>query len=393
MTGDSLRIRSISVLGDICSASTLPAAAIVQQNGAMRQRALQALLLVHAIEQTDLAGDAVSLDDRIQASREAADGRSLPTASNAPAQISGDTERFLVRRADALLARLRVRSPGVDRVLAAAGAARGLDRTVLLLGFLLGLALAFLGGARIDIFAYPLGGLLLWNLIVYLILIVRTFRSPRQRHAGADSPAGGPTVATPRDGFFRRWLARLYANRVHARIDAFITHSIGFNAPLAPGLRRFAADWCEVARPMFRERVRRLLHLAAILAAAGLMAGYDFRGWILRQSAGWSTTVFGPSSAHAALLTLYGAASAVSGVRVPSAQDLLALAWTSHTTGGGPAGQWLYLMDWTALLYIVLPRLAAVIVTTLTLWRRSLTLRTPATFSGYLTAVLRSRET
>jgi hypothetical protein len=347
----------------------------------MRQRALQALLLVHAIEQTDLAGDAVSLEDRLQASREAADGRPPPVAGNAPAQINGDTQRFLVRRAYALLARLRVRSPGVDRVLAAAAGATGLDRTILLLGFVIGVALAFADGGRIDIFAYPLVGLLLWNLVVYIVLIARLFRPPRQ-----------PAVVQ-RDGFFRRWLARVYANRVHARIDAFITHSIGFNAPLAPGLRRFAADWCEVGRPVFRERVRRLLHLAAILAAAGLMAGYDFRGAILRQAAGWSSTIFGPSSAHAALVTLYGAASGVSGFRVPAAQDLLALAWTSHTTGGGTAGEWLRLIDWTALLYIVLPRLVAVILTTLSLWRRSLTLRTPASFSGYLTAVLRSRET
>ncbi len=357
----------------------------------MRQRALQALLLIHAIEQTDLAGDAVSHDDRAQASREAADGRPLPPATNAP-QINGDTERFLVRRADALLARLRVRSPGVDRVLAAGAGATSLDRTILLLGFILGVAIAFADGGRIHIFAYPLIGLLLWNLIVYVILIVRTVRSPGQRGLAADSAAGRPTAAIPRDGFFRRWLARLYANRVHARIDALIAHSIGFNAPLAPGLRRFAADWCEVGRPVFRERVRRLLHLAGILAAAGLMAGYDFRGWILRQAAGWSTTIFGPSSAHTALVTLYGAASGVSGVRIPSAQDLLALAWTSHTTGGGPAGQWLYLIDWTALLYVVLPRLIAVVLTTLTLWRRSLTLRTPASFSGYLAAVLRAHS-
>lgn len=351
----------------------------------MRQRALQALLLAHAIEQTDLAGDAVSHDDRAQASLEAADGRPLPDADNVPAQINGDTERFLVRRADVLLGRLRVRSPGIDRVLAAAAGARGLDRTLLALGFILGVALAFADGGRIDIFAYPLIGLVLWNLIAYVVLIVRTFRTPGK--------ASQETAASLRDGFFRRWLARLYANRVRARIDAFITHSIGFNAPLAPGLRRFAADWCEIGRPVFRERVRRLLHLAAILAAAGLMAGYDFRGWMLRQAAGWSSTVFGPSSAHTALVTLYGAASGVAGVRIPSAQDLLALAWTSHTTGGGPAGQWLYLIGWTAILYIVLPRLIAVILTTLTLWRRSLTLRTPASFAGYLTAVLRSRET
>lgn len=359
----------------------------------MRQRALQALLLVHAIEQTDLAGDAVSHDDRAQASREAAEGRPMPVAANAPAQINGDTERFLLRRADAVLVRLRVRSPGVDRVLAAAAGASSLDRTFLLLGFLLGVALAFAGGGRIDIFAYPLIGLLLWNLIVYVILIARRFRSPRQGSLAADPAAGRQSMAIPRDGFFRRWLARLYANRVHARIDAFITHSIGFNAPLAPGLRRFAADWCEVGRPVFRERVRRLLHLAAILAAAGLIAGYDLRGWVLRQAAGWSATVFGPSSAHVALVTLYGAASGVSGVHIPSAQDLLALTWTSHTAGGGPAGQWLYLIDWTALLYIVVPRLIAVILTTMTLWHRSLTLRTPASFAAYLTAVLRSQET
>jgi hypothetical protein len=356
----------------------------------MRQRALQAVLLVHAIEQTDLAGDALALDDRILASREAADGRPLPAAIDAPAQIDGDSERFLVRRADALLARLRVRSPGVDRVLVAAAAATGLDRTILLLGFVLGVVLAFVDGGRIDIIAYPLLGLVLWNLIVYLILIVRTFRPAAKPDQAADSAAARAAMAMQRDGFFRRWLARVYANRVHARIDAFITHSIGFNAPLAPGLRRFAADWCDVGRPLFRERARRLLHLAAILAAAGLMAGYDLRGWLLRQAAGWSNSVLGPASAHAVLVTLYGAASRVSGVRIPSAHDLLALAWTGSGTDGGSAGQWLYLIDCTAILYIVVPRLIAVIFTTLSIWRRAITLRTPPSFAGYLAGVLRS---
>jgi hypothetical protein len=355
----------------------------------MRQRALQAVLLVHAIEQTDLGGDALSLEDRVEASRAAADGRPLPAAGAVPPQLNGDSERFLTRRADALLARLRVRSPGVDRVLAAAAGPGGLDRAILLLGFLVGFAAAFTDGTRIDIFAYPLVGLVLWNLIVYIVLIVRTL-GPRPQGGQAGGAAARGDAPAGRDGFFRRWLARLYANRVRARIETLITHSIGFNAPLAPGLRRFAADWWEVGRPVFRERARRLLHLTALLAAVGLMAGYGLRGWVLRQSAGWGTTVFGPASAHAALVTLYGAASAVSGVAIPAAGHLQALAWTSPSAGGGPAGQWLYLIDWTALLYIALPRLIAVIVTTLSLWRRSASLRTPPSFAGYLGAVLRS---
>ena len=351
---------------------------------------MQAVLLVHAIEQCDLAGDALSLEDRKHASQEAADGRPLPASAEPSAQIDGDSERFLARRADALLARLRVRSPGVDRILAAAAGPTGLDRSFLLLGFALGVAIAFADGRRIDIFAYPLIGLVLWNLITYIVLIIRAFRSPRRDGGAAGAAAAREAAAAHRDGFFRRWLGRLYANRVHARIDALITHSIGFNAPLAPGLRRFAADWSEVGRPLFRERARRLLHLSAILAAIGLIVGYDFRGWVIRQAAGWGATVFGPASAHTALVTLYGAASAASGVSIPSAHDIQALAWTSSTTGGGAAGTWLYLIDWTALLYIVLPRLIAVIVTSLSLWRYSATLRPPPQFSGYLAAVRRS---
>ena len=361
----------------------------------MRQRALQAVLLVHAIEQTDLAGDALSIEDRTQATREAIGSRPLP--AGAPPRIDGSAERFLTLRADALLARLRVRSPGVDSVLAAASRSPGLDRVLLLLGFLVGVALAFADGRRIDIFAYPLIGLVIWNLIAYIVLIVRLFESaPAHTPSGPVPGAASRLDATAahtsawRDGFIRRSLAGLYANRVRARIDALIAHSIGFNAPLAPGLRRFAADWWEVGRPLFRVRARRLLHVAAIFAAIGLMVGYAFRGWLLREPVGWRATVLGPASAHAALVTLYGAGSAVSGVPMVSIQGVQALAWTGPTSGGGPAGQWLYLIDWTALLYIVLPRLIAVILTTLSLWRRAATLPTPSTFCGYLAALLRS---
>jgi hypothetical protein len=361
---------------------------IVQQNGAMRQRALQAVLLVHAIEQADPAGDALPLEDRAQASREAADGHALPTA--APAQLDGDPERFLVRRADALLVRLRVRSPGIDRILAAAAGPTGLDRAILLLGLAIGFGAAFADRTRIDIFAYPLIALVLWNLIVYIVLIVRTFSAPRQGTEAAVDASLRQSVTISGDGFLRRWLTRLYANRVRARVDALIAHSIGFNAPLAPGLRRFATEWWEVGQPLFRARAQRLLHLAAILAGVGLAAGYAVRGWLLREAAGWGATVFGPASAHTALVALYGAASAVFGDSIPSARALQALAWTSPTAGGGPAAPWLHLIGGTVLLYIVMPRLIAVIATTLSLWRRAATLRAPPSFTGYFGALRRT---
>lgn len=360
----------------------------------MRQRPLQAVLLVHAIEQCDLDGDVLSMEDRAQATREALESRPLPAAEALP-QIDAHSQRFLAVRADALLARLRVRSPGVDRVLATAGRSTGLDRATLLLGLALGVAISFAGGRRIDIFAYPLVGLVLWNLIVYFILIVRFLASAREPAApalarsAASRPAPVRQPMASSDGSLRRWLAKLHANRVRARIDALIAQSIGFNAPLAPGLRRFASDWWEVGQPLFRVRAQRLLHLAATLAALGLMAGYAVRGWLLDQPAGWGSTFFGPTSAHAALVTLYGAAAGLWGISVPSAHAIQALAWMSPTAGGGSAGEWVKLIALTALLYIVIPRLIGVIITTLDLWRRSLTMQAPPTFSGYLAAVLR----
>jgi hypothetical protein len=359
----------------------------------MRQRPLQAVLLVHAIEQCDLDGDVLSMEDRAQATREALESRPLPAMEAVP-QIDANSQRFLALRAEALLARLRVRSPGVDRVLATAGRSTGLDRALLLLALALGVAISFAGGRRIDIFAYPLVGLVLWNLTVYIILIIRFFASAREpaspalARAAASRPAPVRQSTARRDGSLRRWLAKLHANRVRARIDALIAQSIGFNAPLAPGLRRFASDWWEVGQPLFRVRAQRLLHLAAILAALGLMAGYAIRGW-LNEPAGWGSTFFGPSSAHAALVTLYGAASGISGISVPSTREIQALAWTSPTAGGGSAAEWIKLITLTALLYIVIPRLMGVIITSLDLWRRSLTMQAPPTFSGYLAAVLR----
>lgn len=337
----------------------------------MQQRALQTVLLVHAIEATDWDGQALSTADRAGATTAAAEEGPLPEPGSEGTPPGADSERFLIRRAEALLARLRIRSPGIDRVLVAADGARGLDRATLVLAFAAGVAISFADGARIGIFAYPLLGLVVWNLIIYLLLIARLLR---QR-------AGGSWM---RDAF-----GRLYARRVRARIDALIVHSIGFNAPLAPGLRRFAADWWELGRPVFSLRARRLLHLAAILVAAGLMAGYGFRGWFLREPAGWSTTVFGPASAHAALTVLYGPASAISGVALPSVAEIRSLIWTGPVSGGGPAGGWLYLIYWTALLYIVFPRLLALAVSTLGLWRQTARLGPPASLSReYLREIL-----
>lgn len=386
----------------------------------MHERALRKILLIQAIEETDRTGDALPLPERVEATR-AHLGKNLPaleaqfaaradtppagmpcaarpdtpsaagmppaasspmsavgpqpralqsqTSSSQPTPpqappLSPATETFLTRRAETLLRSLRTRSPGIDHVLAVAGGATSLDRGVLLAAFLAGGLLSFLDRARgIDIFALPLVALIVWNLVIYVSLL----RSRPPRYS---------------------WFARLYARSVRNRIESLLGHSSYFNAPLAPGLRRFAGDWWEVAQPLFAARARRVLHFGALSTALGLIAGYTLRAEILRANAGWyGGSVLGPDTAHVLISLLYGPALLITGIDTPATEVIRQLRWTVDG-GGGEATFWVHLIAWTTGLYIVLPRLLATVWSTISLWRVSRRLAPPPGIASYVRNVL-----
>src|SRR5712675_483011 len=103
----------------------------------MHQRSLRTVLLIQAIEETDRLGEVIPLADRAEASRtvvresskltearlraaQAGDGLQ-PGQAQTSALLSSQTETFLIRRAEHLLDRLRLRSPAVVHILALAG--------------------------------------------------------------------------------------------------------------------------------------------------------------------------------------------------------------------------------------------------------------------------------
>jgi hypothetical protein len=348
----------------------------------VQERALRKVLLIQAIEETDRVGEALPLAERAAATRSIA-GKNLSSIETQPeAQLSSATEWFLIRRADLLLRSLRTRSPGIDHVLAVAGGATSLDRGLLVAAFGAGVLLSFLdgGGRVINIFALPLVVLIAWNLLVYVLRLGRRRGRIVASTAGAASMVG-EVVTAPRASLF----ANFYSRWSRTRIDRLLGHSTRFNAPLAPGLRRFAGDWWEVARPVFAARARRLLHLAALAVASGLIAGYYFRGIILRAGAGWvGGNMLGPATAHTLLAIFYGPASLITGIELPPAAGLAELQLTAASRSGGDAMPWIHLIAWTAALYIVLPRVIMALVTSFNLWRLSRRLPTPPGVVGYM---------
>jgi hypothetical protein len=338
----------------------------------VHQRALRTILLIQAIEETDRAGEVIPLADRADASRAAMRDFAKLSVAEAAAPLTPQSEAFLLRRADRLLARLRVRSPAVMQVLALSGGLTWLGRIVLVLAVAAGVSLSALDGSRrINILAFPLIGLIAWNLIVYILLIVAWLRS-----------RGRPAAA----GF---WSSSVYERWISSRIEALMRHSTRFNVPLTTGLRRFVSDWGALSQPLLMWRAKRLLHLAAALMAIGLIIGLYVRGIALRYEAGWESTFLGPESAHALVAALYGPASALSGISYGSLDNMRTLRWTA-AGGGGEAASWIHLIALTAVLYIVLPRLLAAYLATFGLWRYSRRPPIPPSMLGYARALILS---
>jgi len=169
-------------------------------------------------------------------------------------------------------------------------------------------------------------------------------------------------------------------------MDNLLGHSTRFNAPLAPGLRRFASDWLDLAQPLFFARARRVLHLSAVFAALGLVAVYYFRGFALRSAAGWEGGgAIGAEAAHGLLTVLYGPASLLSGIPIPGADEIAKLRWSAPSLSGiGEPAAWVHLIALTAALYIILPRLILTLLSTFRLWRLSRHLVVPPNVVGYL---------
>ncbi len=338
----------------------------------MNQRALRTVLLIQAIEETDRTGEVLPLADRAEASR-AVVRDSRWSAAESGAHLSAAAQRFLQQRAQRLMERLRNRSPAVVQVLALSGSLYWLGRLTLLLALLMGISLSALDGSRrINILAFPLIGLLAWNLLVYVLLLVHWVRGRRPQARQA-----------------RRHLlsAALFERIAAARIETLLRHATRFNVPLTNGLRRFAADWSSVAQPMLILRATRLMHLAAACVAAGLIVGMYVRGVALRYDAGWESTFLGADSAHTLLQVLYGPAAALSGNPIGTVADIAALRWTA-AGGGGDAARWIHLIALTAILYIVLPRLLAALTAHLALWRHARNPPLPPTLLGYARTLL-----
>jgi hypothetical protein len=348
----------------------------------MNANALRTILLVKNVEEQDADGALLPLAERDAATRAAL--RRWPAADARPAvpteSRDSRTWQVLATRADELYGRLVARHPVVTSAVALEAHVARVGVVVLLGAFIVGLVLSLLDSrVRVEILAFPLLGVVLWNLCVYMLLLLAALRRP-SRPPGVEGLAGFATWIT----WPARWSWR--------RAATLIRRAAFYHRPLSVALRRFSDEWWPLAQPLLLLQGQRLFHLASAALAVGLLAGFYVRGIALEYRAGWESTFLGPAQVQALLHWIYGLAAAVSGIELPATPEATAALHWNKGMGGGPAAPWIHLMAVTALLLVVLPRLAMAAWMTWQLRQRDAAVMVPETLLPYARVALRNSD-
>jgi uncharacterized protein DUF2868 len=334
----------------------------------VRQDELRSVLLVKAIEEADRAGALIPLADRIAAAREArraAGGAAVGREVIEQGALLEAAQRMVVERTRILLGKIVARHPFVDTVLTLAAGPSWAGWVVVALGLFFGFALSALDGTRrINILAFPLLGVVLWNLAVYVVTFVNWLRARS-------------TTERP----WRR-LPEVLAQFGMSRVSRQVAKSGAFNVPLAEALRRFAKEWFEVARSALVARATRVFHLSAVAVGIGIIAGLYVRGIAFDYQAGWESTFFDAPRVRALLSVIYGPASFITGIPIPDDAYVETIRW-KEGAGGERAAHWIHLLAATTALFVVLPRLALALVRTIAISRWSRRVPLPPSLTAY----------
>jgi len=306
----------------------------------MRELPAQAVLLARSLERADPDGVLLSAEDRLAATEA---GRRAGDALEAQAE----------RRAEALLGRVAERVPGVARLLAWTRISVSLAVPVVVVAFVVGLSTNALGPSRhINLLAFPLLGLLVWNLTVYgLLLIAALVGVLRQARRGTPGPAGVRREAglEAEPGFLASlvwWIGEWTLERVRTPDPAAAE-------VVSRALASYWSDWTRRGLALGVARLHAFLHLGAAALAVGVVVGMYVRGLALEYRAAWESTFLSADMVAGLLHLVLGPAAALLGATLPEAPALAAMA----TPKGATAAPWIHLWAITTAGVVVVPRL------------------------------------
>jgi hypothetical protein len=323
---------------------------------AMSERDARTVLFVRAVEETDREGALLSPSTRAAATRRALDEARDPT----------DRRSLLRARASLLHDEILGEVPALGRVIDPPRRGGGLVLATLAVATIAGLATNLLGPSRhVSVLAFPLAGILAWNLAVYAGLAARTI---------ARAVARGRRTATAGRGLasLGLWLEAVRPSSLARRLGAGAR-----SAAVAAAVERFQRLWMRTAAPLVAARLQVVLHLAAFSLALGAILGLYVSGIAFEYRATWESTWLDTGAVQRYVDLTLGPAAAVLGTSVPDVAALRGPAGAAlpGSGGEGDAAPWIHLWATTLALFVVVPRLGLALAGALTVARLSRRLR------------------
>lgn len=304
---------------------------------AMDEAAARRVLLAQAIEGSDTQGRLVSDVEREQIDRE----------SSAAARAAGEVgsgaavARFLQARAALVLQAAAGRDRAVSSLQQVGAGERWITAGIPLAALVLGIFTDQAANPhQVNLLSKPLLLLLLWNLVVYAVLVANLLLSARD---GA---------RPPRFAALRQWLAGLGEWRRRPRqLRGDVTSA-------------FLLRWHTLTAPLYGQRLARVMHLAAAAWALGVGMSLVFGGVWASYGVQWESTFLSPEAVHRFLRILFSPVTALFPWASFSLEEVRALRAAGPMPGAIAAAdnltgrRWVFLYVALLALVVVLPRLA-----------------------------------
>ncbi|MEO8247731.1 MAG: DUF2868 domain-containing protein [Burkholderiales bacterium] len=308
----------------------------------MNESSAREVALLRAIETTDREQRLLGADDRVRANRSAREWARRQVADGSAAAAA---EPFLRKRSGALLDVLTERHPAL-------AALRRPAHWPLWIGIVAPVAAFFVGAVaerivnpqRVDLLSGALLLIVLWNLLVYLGLLLW----PLLSHALPTGRTGASVVAPPP---VARWLAHWFGSgREAAKTDSKLGGDLGA-AVLA-----FGRDWARISAPLTAARAARIMHLSAAMFAIGAIGSLYLRGIVSEYRIGWESTFLGGDQVHALLSFVFWPVVKLFEMQPFTAQEVAALQFSQPPQPESGA-RWVHLYAALLALVVVVPRL------------------------------------
>ena len=294
------------------------------------EQAARRMMLVQAIETSDTQGKLLS-----PVEREEIDRHALESVSKGSPVSAITAQAFLRERAQQVLRVVENRNPALASLHALKPWTQWLSLAAFLAAVIFGAATDRIANPhQVDLLSLPLLTMIVWNVLIYCVLIAGYFmhRLPQ------------PHVR-PAPALFIRWADGLRAwHRRSGQLRANVTAV-------------FMRNWYGLTATLHAQRGRKILHLAASGWALGIALSLFTRGLVVEYRVGWESTFLDASQVHAILRVLLMPVLALFPFQPFNVQDIAGLRF-SNGSGAMAGARWVYIYATLLAVVVIMPRLA-----------------------------------